>query len=135
MKNTDIRGYLKFIFCIIVLYAFYNIIGIGCQIRFLTGVSCAGCGMTRAWIYLFHLDIKGAFHFHPLFILPVIYLPILLFKRYIPKKIFFYAIVIGVFLFIATYIFRILNPDDVVNINIENGFIYKVLKFIQSGGN
>lgn len=134
MKNIDVGGYIKLIFCIIVLYSFYSIVGIGCPIRFLTGISSAGCGMTRAWICLFHLDISGAFHYHPLFILPAIYLFIFLFKEKIPKNVFNFIMAIGIGLFIATYIFRLLNPDDVVNINIKNGFIYKLFEFIKNGG-
>ena len=134
MKNIEIIKHIKFIFCITGLYIFYSIIGIGCPIRFLTGISCAGCGMTRAWICLFHLDIKGAFYYHPLFILPAVYLFIFLFKNNVSKSVFNYAIVIGVILFIATYIFRLLNPDNVVNINIENGFIYRLFEFVKNGG-
>ena len=36
---------------------FYNIFGL----------PCPSCGMTRSYLHLFHLDFKGAFHFHPLF--------------------------------------------------------------------
>ncbi|CUU46189.1 DUF2752 domain-containing protein [Clostridium beijerinckii] len=133
MKEIDINGYIKLAFCIMTLYIFYNVVGIGCPIRFLTGISCAGCGMTRAWICLLHLDIRGAFYYHPLFIMPAIYLFIFIFKNKISKSTFNFLIIIGIGLFIATYIFRLLNPDDiVVNINIKNGFIYKLFEFILS---
>ena len=38
-----------------------------CPFKLLTGVPCPGCGMTRAYLYLFEGDIQGAFYFHPLF--------------------------------------------------------------------
>jgi len=133
MKEIDINGYIKLAFCIMALYIFYNVVGIGCPIRFLTGISCAGCGMTRAWICLLRLDIRGAFYYHPLFIMPAIYLFIFIFKNKISKSTFNCLIIIGIGLFITTYIFRLVNPDDiVVNINIKNGFIYKLFKFILS---
>ncbi|MDO5518147.1 MAG: DUF2752 domain-containing protein [Clostridium sp.] len=130
MNNKELNEYFKLILCITLLYIFYNIIGIGCPIKFLTGVSCAGCGMTRAWICLLNLDVKGALYYHPLVILPGIYLVMFLLRNKIQKCVFRDAILIGIFLFVATYIFRILNPDDVVNIDIENGFIYKIFRII-----
>ena len=134
MQNIEIKEYVKFGFYIIVLYIFYTIIGIGCPIKFLTGISCAGCGMTRAWICLFSLDIKGAFYYHPLFFLPIIYLVLFLFKNNISKKIFNYAIIIGVGLFVTIYVFRLLNPDHIViDINIKNGLIYKLFESIIRG--
>ncbi len=41
--------------------------GIGCPIRYLTGVPCPGCGMTRAWLSALHGDLAAAFAYHPLF--------------------------------------------------------------------
>lgn len=126
------KEYIKFGFVIVLLYTFFDVVGIGCPIKFLTGVSCAGCGMTRAWICLFHLDIKGAFYYHPLFFLPIIYFFLFLFKDKVSHKIFKCAIIMGIVLFTAVYIFRLLNPDDtVVNINIKSGFIYKFFKLLQ----
>ncbi|MCL2664432.1 MAG: DUF2752 domain-containing protein [Defluviitaleaceae bacterium] len=49
-----------------VLYAF-----IGCPIRFVTGLPCPGCGMTRAALALARLDFAGAFFMHPLIFLTV----------------------------------------------------------------
>ncbi|WP_396136477.1 DUF2752 domain-containing protein [Clostridium sp. SHJSY1] len=90
--------------------------------------------MTRAWKCLFSFDIKEAFYYHPLFFLPIIYFFIFLFKNKISKKVFNVAIIIGVLLFITIYIFRLLNPDNIViNINIKSGLIYKIFKFILDG--
>ncbi|OOM76142.1 hypothetical protein CLPUN_28660 [Clostridium puniceum] len=133
MKDIKINQCIKFGLAMVLLYIFYNIVGIGCPIKFFTGISCAGCGMTRAWIHLGHLDIRGAFHYHPLFFLPIIYLFLYLYKDKIPHKTFIYVVAIGITIFLIIYIFRLLNPDDIVNINIENGFIYKIFKFIRKG--
>ena len=49
------------------------VFGITCiYIRFF-GLPCPGCGMTRAWMSVFHLDFKAAFRYHPLFwaVIPV----------------------------------------------------------------
>ncbi|WML36135.1 DUF2752 domain-containing protein [Clostridium sp. OS1-26] len=129
MKNININAYIKFGLVMVLLYIFYDIVGIGCPVKFLIGISCAGCGMTRAWGCLAHLDIKGAFYYHPLFFLPIIYFLLFLIKDKMSHRIFNCAIVIGIAVFITIYIFRILNPDDiVVNINIEKGFIYNVFQ-------
>ena len=45
---------------------------IGCPIRVITGIPCPGCGMTRAFASLLHLDFARAFHYHPLFPLIII---------------------------------------------------------------
>jgi hypothetical protein len=131
MKNIKISEYIKFGLAMVLLYIFLDMVGIGCPIKFLTGISCAGCGMTRAWIHLVHLDIKGAFYYHPLFFLPVIYVLIILIKDRISSKIFNCLMIIGIGLFITIYIYRLLNPDDIViDINIKNGFIYKIFKLL-----
>jgi hypothetical protein len=131
----NIKEYIKFGFLIGMLYVFYYIVGIGCPIKFLTGISCVGCGMTRAWICLLHLDIKGAFYYHPLFFLPIIYFFLFLIKDKIQHKIFVCIVAIGMVTFVIIYIFRLLNPDDVVvDINIHNSVIYNILKeFILKG--
>lgn len=47
----------------LVLY----LIGVGCPIKFMTGISCPGCGMTRAWLELARGHLAAAFAYHPLF--------------------------------------------------------------------
>ena len=45
---------------VVLLYLVLEGFGITCPIKFLTGISCAGCGMSRAWIAVFHLDFARA---------------------------------------------------------------------------
>lgn len=43
-----------------------------CPLLHLTGIPCAGCGMTRALFAFFHGNIVAAFRCHPLFVLPLL---------------------------------------------------------------
>lgn len=38
-----------------------------CVFRELTGIPCPTCGMSRAWLAFFRLDLAGAFGYHPMF--------------------------------------------------------------------
>ena len=44
--------------------------GIGCPIRFVFGIECPGCGMTRALVSVLRLDFASAFAFHPVWFVP-----------------------------------------------------------------
>lgn len=48
---------------IFAIYFIFHITGIGCPIKYLTGVSCLGCGTTRAWLALLKGDVAAAFKF------------------------------------------------------------------------
>ena len=58
----------------------------GCPIRLVTGVSCAGCGMTRAWLSVLRLDLRQAFYYHPLFLLPPVGAALWLCRKKLPRK-------------------------------------------------
>ncbi len=47
------------------------LIDVGCPFRFFFGISCPGCGLTRAWLAFFTGDVIRAFSLHPLFWAPV----------------------------------------------------------------
>lgn len=109
-KKHRIMDYIVILIIGILLLLFYR-----CPFQFFFGVSCPGCGMTRAFTALIHFDIVGAFRYHPLFpivILTGVYLILEHFKIIrLPDKwrkgsLWF---VIGVF--IITYIIRIYNGD------------------------
>lgn len=69
---------------VVLLYLILEGFGITCPIKFLTGISCAGCGMSRAWIAVFYLDFARAFYFHWL---PVAYTVITSFTNWLRKLI------------------------------------------------
>lgn len=48
---------------VVVLHA----LGVTCLVKALTGVSCPGCGLTRAWLAALSLDLASAVAYHPLF--------------------------------------------------------------------
>ena len=82
-----------------------------CPIYYFFNIPCPGCGITRAYLALLSLDIKGAFHFHPLFftiaptILYIAHRNVLKKKlNYMTEK--FYLAVLCVS-FLAVYILRI----------------------------
>ena len=54
--------------CAAWVLAVYRL-GILCPIRYLTGVPCPFCGMTRAWLSALGGDWAAALRFHPLFLL------------------------------------------------------------------
>ena len=91
--------------------ALLSLLGIGCPIRYLTGVSCPGCGMTRAVRALFELDFKSAFEYHPMvFSMPLVFLYILKNGRIIKNKLINNTILILICLgFILNYIIKLIQ--------------------------
>lgn len=99
---------------ILLLYWVLHLLGVGCPIRFLTGISCAGCGMTRAWLSVLSLDFQSAFYYHPLWPLVPVAAAVWLLRTRLPKKFctaFAYATAA---LFLAVYLFRLIDPNNPV---------------------
>lgn len=120
---------------IIIFYALIESIGITCPIRFLTGISCAGCGMSRAWLCVLQFDFRRAFEYHPLFPLPGFFAIGFLFRRRIPEKVKRALCLILVILFMVVYIFRLADgSDSIVVFEPEHGLILRVLHMILKGG-
>ncbi len=113
------KKYLKLLIplsLIALIYLVFHIVGIGCPIKFVTGVSCPGCGMSRACLWLLAGDIGNAFYFHPLFwavpLFPVLY--ILRETGKMPKKVYEICIIIICILFLLVWIIRMFSGSDVV---------------------
>ena len=125
------KNIIKAISVIILFYIAIESIGITCPIKFLTGISCAGCGMSRAFLAALKLDFVSAFHFHPLFWLVIPTVLLFVFRN----KITFFKIcfILIVAIFIITYLIRMFQPnDDIVVFEPQAGFIYRVIhKLIQ----
>lgn len=124
MKKQDLGA----IAAIAALYIGLELLGVTCPIRFLTGISCAGCGMSRAWLALLRLDIKAAFRYHPLFLLPIPGALLLLFRRRMSRGRFWLGIWAVCGIFLSVYVIRLMDPaDTIVTFEPAQGLIWRVL--------
>ena len=114
---------------VVVLYVVLENLGITCPIKFFTGISCAGCGMSRAWLSVLRLDMAGAFRYHPLFFLPTVVLVVRLLKSKINikvYKIFMFTIVAA---FVIVYMYRMIwGEGDIVVFKPEDSIIWRIIK-------
>lgn len=114
---------------IVFIYAIFDLVGIGCPIKFVTGISCLGCGMTRAWLSVLRLDFSSAFYFHPLFVLPPIAVILYLLKSKINIKIYKIIMLTMITAFIIIYLYRLIFTDgDIVVFGPQNNIIFRLLE-------
>ena len=104
--------YRYFILFFIIYFSYFYIFHsdeTNCLIKRTIGIPCMGCGMSRAFVYLFSFNFSQAFFYHPLvFIIPFIILVFLLqdtmfFGKLYHSKIFWGSILS---LFVVVYIIR-----------------------------
>ena len=111
---------------IAVAVALVSLMG-GCPIRRFWGISCPGCGMTRAWIALLHFDVNTAFIYHPLFFLPPVALIIFLLRKKLNKKLYYTLFAIILTAFIIVYIYRLFNcHNGIVVFEPQNNIIHRI---------
>ncbi len=129
-NKEQIKKYLYLIISAGLLSLFLYLTNIGCPIKFITGISCPGCGMTRALFSLLRLDVKSAVYYHPLvFVMPVIVIIILL-RNKLGRGLFKIFTVFFIVLFIAVYICRMADAgNSIVQINLRNGLIGRILGY------
>ncbi|ROR28182.1 uncharacterized protein DUF2752 [Mobilisporobacter senegalensis] len=125
--KTALKQKIIIIGCLLLYILIIYFTGYGCPFRFFLGLSCPGCGMTRAWVQVLHLHFADAFYFHPLYFLVPIMGIIWLFEDKInPKWNKFFWIIIAL-LFIVVYFIRFQNSDqDIVTFNFMESFLYKI---------
>ena len=118
---------------VVVLYVILESFGVTCPIKYITGISCAGCGMSRAWMAFLHLDIAKAFAYHPLFWLVPIAVIVLLCKSKINIKIYKIIIFTIIIMFAIVYICRLIwSGDDVVVFEPQNNILFRIIRIINS---
>ena len=121
------------ILAIVMMYVVLESFGITCPIKYVMGISCAGCGMSRAWIALLHLNINDAFKYHPLFMLPPIALTLIIRKKQINIKVYKILMSIIICIFIAVYLYRMIaGGDSIVVFEPQNNIIFRLMKKIKS---
>ena len=96
----------------LVLY----VTGIGCLCRALTGIPCPGCGMTRAWLAAFGLDLRAAFAYHPLFFMAFFVFALACARDCVTSsracKTIDTVLVAMCLLLVAVWAIRLVNPAD-----------------------
>ena len=111
---------------VVVLYVILESFGVTCPIKYITGISCAGCGMSRAWIALLHFNIHDAFMYHPLFFLPPVVVIVMLLKSKINIKIYMFTIAGA---FVIVYLYRMFIGDgNVVVFEPQNNIVFRIIR-------
>ena len=106
------------------------ICNIPCPIRWITGISCAGCGMTRAWLSLLQGKITESLYYHPLALMIPIILCWWFLKEHLNTSVYKLGNVMFIIIFLVVYIIRLLGKNDLITIDIFNGVIYQVGEYI-----
>ena len=132
-RNNRRKNERKELICavtaVVVLYTAMESIGITCPIKFITGISCAGCGMSRAWISLLHFNIHDAFMYHPLFFLPPVVVIVMLLKSKINIKFYkiFMFTIAGAF--VIVYLYRMfIGTGDIVVFEPQNNILFRIIQ-------
>jgi len=72
LQNKDRLITFGLIVVLVLIMYFFNI---PCLFKKVFKIPCPGCGMTRAYISLLHLDFKKAFEYNPMFwSVPILFL-------------------------------------------------------------
>ncbi len=75
MKITKFKSKLIDCGAVALIVAAFYIFKVPCLFKLIFKIPCPGCGMTRAFISLFCLDLSGAFFLNPMvFSLPLLVL-------------------------------------------------------------
>ncbi len=126
MKKEKIKDLLILSIALFVFMAWLHLFHITCPIKWFTGISCPGCGMTRAWLQVLQGHFYRAFYFHPLWwIVPIVFI-FFLYKDRLNKKIYNIVLYILLLLFIVVYFYRFTLSQDIVVCKPQNAFLYQL---------
>lgn len=129
-----IKDRLLLMLYLVGIYLFFSLLHVGCPLKFITGISCPGCGMTRAYYSLLKLDINMAIHYHPLFYLVPLMAMLYFFDFWINPKLVKVLWAVIIITFLITYFIRLVSSqNDIVKIDISNSIVIKLYQLIASG--
>ena len=115
---------------IVLLVGIYS--RIGCPLRWLTGLACPGCGMTRALAALLRLNFSAALRMHPLVcLLPLaaVWAALGLSGRRLPQRAERRLVAVAVVLFVVIYLIRLFTGDPVVKPDFSSSVLHNILSF------
>ena len=120
--------FLFFILILIVLKKYY------CPIKFIFGLSCPTCGITRAVLHALQLDFSNAFHYHIFW--PVVIVGLIAYILYklkilkVNRNLMIIILCIICITNLGYYFYRLFNNSEIVYFAFNESLIYKVFNFI-----
>ena len=133
MKNQRIT-ILVSVFVFIIF--FLSMIGIYCcPIRYIFGLCCPTCGITRAVINVLQLNFSQAFYYHmfwPFFLIGFIIYILCEFEmiKISKKKILLIACIFS-FMNIIYYFYRLFGNSNVIYFDFTQSLIYKIISMFK----
>ena len=124
------RSTFIFLAGLAVYFVLAMLLGIPCPIRYVTGASCPGCGMSRALVALLTGRFALAWHYHPLvyLLLPFAAAVTVLSIRKM-HKMRKALVLVGVVLMIAVYFYRlVILKSAVVTMDLASGVFVRLLR-------
>ena len=123
------KSEIGLVIALAIYVIFLQISGIHCPIRYLSGISCPGCGMSRACLSALRLDFASAFYYNPAWValLPagVGYFVLKIKGR---RRLAVATLALFCAILVAVYITRLVIGDSpIVTVNLRDGAIYKLI--------
>ena len=131
MKRDQRKQIVTVVLAVIAVIVFLRLAGVTCLVKYMTGISCPGCGMTRAWIAF------GTGHF--LLAVPAagyVVIRVLLKARGIPAERFrkwdYSLLAIACAALFICYALRMADPKDtIVVFRPQDGVLFRWITWIK----
>lgn len=130
MVYKKYKSEIGLVIALAIYVLFLQISGIHCPIRYLSGISCPGCGMSRACLSALRLDFAMAFYYNPAW---VALLPagvgyfVLKIKGH--RRLAFAIAGLFFALLVTVYITRLIIGDSpIVTVELSDGAVYKLIR-------
>lgn len=124
-KNYIILLVIPLIIIVISLLGLYN-----CPIRYIFGITCPMCGITRAITCLLNFDIKGSFYYHagwPIIVILVFLYILYVFGKFKFNKKTIFIINILAVINLIYYFYRLFNGSNIIYFDFKTSLIYKII--------
>ena len=130
MKKKTFNIIIMFIIIfILVILGIYK-----CPFKYIFGISCPFCGITRAFLSAFSLDFKASFHYY--FFWPLVLIMVIIHILYefkvikINKKIMYFFLYLFAIINLIYYFCRLFSGSDIVYFDFTESLIYRIYEFI-----
>lgn len=137
-SRTDGMRILRWHLLLLLFLAGYIFVFGRCPIRWLFGIPCPGCGLTRACLSALQLDFPAAFTYHPLFwlILPAGFILIHQQPLGLPggKRLRLALCILLAVSFTGFYLYRLFwEHNPLFAVDFKSGALYRLFSFITGG--